>query len=331
MQGEKNLSVLPKFMSKRTNLLNFDKEIASSIGLYEAIVLQIFKSEKKQNLTQLIDKLSFIENKEVHKVLKKLLKLKLIEEIAKETFCLKSKSKETIPERKQNISKGYLPSNNIMKEARSLGVSEEFIRNKLPEFRAYWSDRKDKSFSWDYKFLKYLLKEWRAEEESLNKASKMKPIQKNWKPSKEALQILKHAEIDEKFIVDALPEFILYWSERNTASDSWNTKFLNHIKNQWVRYQNLISMVKKPTRMNKDWKPSEDCFDVLSLAKINKSFAVSQIPEFKLYWLETKEMRNCWNSKFIQHVKFKWKAKHGNTKNVLSRLKDHEWAVNFKN
>ena len=178
MQGEKNLSSLPKLMSKKTNLLNFDKEIASSIGLYEAIVLQIFKSEKKQDLTQLFDKLSFIENKEVHKVLKKLLKLKLIEETSRETFCLKSKSKETIPERKQNISKGYLPSNNILKEAKSLGISEDFIRNKLPEFRAYWSDRKDKSFSWDYKFLKYLLKEWRAEEESLNKASKMKPIQK---------------------------------------------------------------------------------------------------------------------------------------------------------
>ena len=78
-------------MSRKTNLLNFDKEIASSIGLYEAIVLQIFKSEKKQNLTQLLDKLSFIENKEVHKVLKKLLKLKLIEETSRETFCLKSK------------------------------------------------------------------------------------------------------------------------------------------------------------------------------------------------------------------------------------------------
>ena len=78
MQGEKNLSVPPKFMSRKTNLLNFDKEIASSIGLYEAIVLQIFKSEKKQNLTQLLDKLSFIENQHVHKILKKLLKLKLI-------------------------------------------------------------------------------------------------------------------------------------------------------------------------------------------------------------------------------------------------------------
>ena len=41
--------------------------------------------------------------------------------------------------------------------------------------------------------------------------------------------------------------------------------------------------------MNKDWKPSEDCFDVLSLAKINKSFAESQIPEFKLYWLRQKK------------------------------------------
>ena len=66
-------------------------------------------------------------------------------------------------------------------------------------------------------------------------------------------------------------------------------------------------------------------------AKINKNFAKSQIPEFKIYWLETKEMRNCWNSKFIQHVKFKWNTKNGSSKNVLSRLKDYEWAVNFKN
>ncbi len=245
MEGERNLSVLPKFMSKKTNLLNFDKEIASSIGLNEAIVLQLLKAGTNHTITSLNKKLSFIEQKEIQRVLKKLLKLKLIEELSKETFCLKSKSRETLPERKQNISKGYLPSNNILKEAKSLGVSEDFIKTKLPEFRAYWSDRKDKSFSWDYKFLKYLLKEWRTEEEKLNKVSKMKPIQKNWKPSKEALQILKHAEIDEKFIIDALPEFILYWSERNTASDSWNSKFLNHIKNQWVRYQNLISIVKK--------------------------------------------------------------------------------------
>jgi hypothetical protein len=59
-------------------------------------------------------------------VLKKLLKLKLIEETREETFCLKSKSEETIPERKQNISKDIFPSNNILKEAKSLGVSEDF-------------------------------------------------------------------------------------------------------------------------------------------------------------------------------------------------------------
>ena len=60
MQGEKNLSALPKFMSKKSNLLNFDKEIASSIGLNEAIVLQLLKAGTKQSLSSLIKKLSFI-------------------------------------------------------------------------------------------------------------------------------------------------------------------------------------------------------------------------------------------------------------------------------
>tara|TARA_B100001113_G_scaffold315090_1_gene281101 strand:- start:10531 stop:11526 length:996 start_codon:yes stop_codon:yes gene_type:complete len=331
MQGEKSLSTQPKFMSKKSNSFNFDKEIALSVGLNESIVIQYLKTNSIQTFDILMTELSFFDEKELNRILKKLIKLKLVEEFSNGSFCLKSKNEGSKVERKKNISKEYLPSKNILKEAKSLGVSQEFIQNKLPEFRSYWTDRGDKSFSWDYKFLKYLLKEWRSEEEKLNKVSKMKPIQKNWKPSKEALKILQHAEIEEKFIIDALPEFVLYWSERNTASDSWNSKFLNHVKNQWVRYKNLISMVRKPTRMDKDWRPSEDCFDVLSLAKINKSFAISQIPEFKLYWLETKEMRNCWNSKFIQHVKYKWKTKNGNVKNVLSRLKDHEWAVNFKN
>jgi len=53
MQGEKNLSVLPKFMSKKSNLINFDKEIASSIGLNEAIVLQVLKAEKKQDFIKI--------------------------------------------------------------------------------------------------------------------------------------------------------------------------------------------------------------------------------------------------------------------------------------
>ena len=57
MQGEKNLSVLPKFMSKKSNIFSFDKEIASSIGLNEAIVLQLIKTEKKHILSSLISKL----------------------------------------------------------------------------------------------------------------------------------------------------------------------------------------------------------------------------------------------------------------------------------
>ena len=63
MQGEKNLSVLPKFMSKKTNLLNFDKEIASSIGLYESVVLQQIKVSSKPSLINLKNDLPFLEEK----------------------------------------------------------------------------------------------------------------------------------------------------------------------------------------------------------------------------------------------------------------------------
>ena len=318
-------------MSKESNLIHFDKDIAKSIGLKEAIVFQEIKNHQSLSLSNLIKQIIFIDEKELIIILEKLLKIKLIkEDLEKNTYSV-LKTITSQEDRKKNIPQKFIPSKSVIKEAKSLGLSESFIESKIPEFKTYWLDRQDRSFSWDYKFLKYIVKEWRAEEQKLHKESKMSPISQSWKPSKEALKILELAEIDKKFIKDALPEFVLYWSERNISSDSWNSKFLNHVKNQWIRYQNLISHVRKPTRMTANWDPSDDCYDVLNLAKINKNFAKSQIPEFKIYWLETKEMRNCWNSKFIQHVKFKWNTKNGSSKNVLSRLKDYEWAVNFKN
>ena len=57
MPGKKNLSVPPKFMPNKSNFLNFDKEIASSIGLNEAIVLQLLKTEGKHGSIFLTNKL----------------------------------------------------------------------------------------------------------------------------------------------------------------------------------------------------------------------------------------------------------------------------------
>ena len=34
-----------------------------------------------------------------------------------------------------------------------------------------------------------------------------------------------------------------------------------------------------------------------------------------------------WNSKFIQHVKFKWYKNNSESSGIISRLTDKDWAI----
>ena len=61
-----------------------------------------------------------------------------------------------------------------------------------------------------------------------------------------------------------------------------------------------------PFKIDTDWLPNEDFYDVLTLTNIPKEFADSTLSEFILYWKETGQSHNSWNSKFLQHVKFQW-------------------------
>ena len=63
-------------------------------------------------------------------------------------------------------------------------------------------------------------------------------------------------------------------------------------------------------RISENWKPSGDLFDILKLAHIDASFAISVLPEFILYWREDGGMYKSWNSKFLQHVKYHWAKRH---------------------
>ncbi|OUW07178.1 MAG: hypothetical protein CBD19_04785, partial [Gammaproteobacteria bacterium TMED159] len=162
-------------MSKESNLIHFDKDIAKSIGLKEAIVFQEIKNHQSLSLSNLIKQIIFFDEKELIIILEKLLKIKLIkEDLEKNTYSI-LKTITIQEDRKKNIPQKFIPSKSVIKEAISLGLSESFIKSKIPEFKTYWLDRQDRSFSWDYKFLKYIVKEWRAEEQKLHKESKMSP------------------------------------------------------------------------------------------------------------------------------------------------------------
>ena len=146
----------------------------------------------------------------------------------------------------------------------------------------------------------------------------------------DAVSILKSAEVSEEFISNSIPEFILFWREKGFKSDSWNTLFINHVRKEWAKFTNKINDKNKPKKMIASWEPDPSCYDVLKLAKISKKFAMEQLVEFRIFWIDSNEIMTSWNSKFIQHVKYKWYKKNPQASGIISRLNDKEWAIDVE-
>jgi len=70
----------------------------------------------------------------------------------------------------------------------------------------------------------------------LNTASIDKKLQKHWQPSHDAMSILDDKGVDPTFIQSALPEFILYWNDRNPFAGHWHSKFVKHVLRAWARH-----------------------------------------------------------------------------------------------
>lgn len=225
------------------------------------------------------------------------------------------------------IAANWEPDGEQLQQMAQLNIPADFIREQLPEFRIYWRDRQETRHSWGAKFLQHVIKKYR-EHETLQARQKRESeietpfiqqqpevaMSMGWRPSKDALEVLvKHANISLAFVEDAIPEFVLYWQERGEVGRTWNSKFIQHVKRQWVRYSSAIEHDTEPRRIPENWQPSSDVFDVLRLANINMEFARNQVAEFLLFWRESNQVYASWNTKFLQHVKFHWARQHALT------------------
>ena len=150
---------------------------------------------------------------------------------------------------------------------------------------------------------------------------KTKPIDKNWVPDMDAKEILINSGINEDFIDKEVPEFVLYWTERKEESDIWNSKFIAHIRRQWGRFKEIKENDNSPSIMTSDWSPNSDFFDILEMTEIPKEFAENAKLEFVMYWKESGQSLNSWNSKFLQHVKYQWeRANKGQTPQLSKQI-----------
>ena len=77
-----------------------------------------------------------------------------------------------------------------------------------------------------------------------------------------------------------------------------------------ARYSSALTHDTEPRRIPADWNPSEDVYDILRMSHIDADFAQQILPEFIIYWKDSNQLHSSWNTKFLQHVKYKWAKRH---------------------
>ena len=308
-----------------TSKITFSIEIANTIGLEEAVLLEHLKLEESSygpvSLQHICSDISFWSNEKILEVLTQLVKTGLINETIVDGvthFSSKKHNKKT----PTNHRDKWVPDKEVIDQIIEYGIPVDFANLQIEDFKKLNKERNEKDINWGVKFLRFVIKNWRYKEVEDNKKMKTKPIDKNWVPDMDAKEILINSGINEDFIDKEVPEFVLYWTERKEESDIWNSKFIAHIRRQWGRFKDIKENNNSPSVMTSDWNPNSDFFDILEMTDIPKEFAENAKLEFVMYWKESGQSLNSWNSKFLQHVKYQWERTNKGQAPQLSKQID---------
>ncbi|MEQ9564393.1 MAG: DnaT-like ssDNA-binding domain-containing protein, partial [Pseudomonadales bacterium] len=139
------------------------------------------------------------------------------------------------------MAPNWQPDDNALRLLAQQGVPNHFAHDQIAEFVHYWNERGEARHSWGNRFVSHVLRKWRDFEARQNHARKPetsaweqprenepRPMTRDWGPSTDAIEILEiQAGIHRNFIEDAIPEFILYWSEKGDQCNTWNARFIS--------------------------------------------------------------------------------------------------------
>ena len=245
------------------------------------------------------------------------------------------------------ITADWKPDQEWLVQCRHHNIPDEFSLSLVPEFVSYWRDRGEARFSWGNAFFSHVRRRWREEQTRQGAREMASSMNREWRPSADALEILVNAGIAQDFIEDAIAEFVLYWRERGIRVSTWNTKFIEHIRRQWHKFNASFGQDDTPRVIPEDWQPNPACFEILQLAEIDADYARSKVPEFVLYWRDSQQVRSSWNTVFLQYIKQDWarrlqaplevESSHGEHRSAagesqhsvaekLRQLTDRSWA-----
>lgn len=133
------------------------------------------------------------------------------------------------------MSAQWRPSQDAIGILEIAGINSSFIEDAIPEFVLYWRERGMVNGAWNTKFIEHIRRQWAKFSASFGYDDTPKTIPADWQPSSDCFEILQLAEIDEAYARSKIPEFVMYWKDSQQVKSSWNTVFLQFIKQDWAR------------------------------------------------------------------------------------------------
>ena len=123
------------------------------------------------------------------------------------------------------------------------------------------------------------------------------PAVRTWQPSEDLLDLLHLSHgINRQFALSQLPNFIP--APTDPAPDN---RFRQHVLSAWRRHQSqhpAFEIAAAPA-FDQHWRPSDDALDIMTGNGVDLEFIDSMRPEFILYWRERGGPPKEVNSKFI--------------------------------
>ena len=320
--------------------LTFSPELAETIGLEEAVLLQEIgpKLDDRDGWTTLSvqalqQTLSFWSVDYILQLIDKLVALGILHKLpsqSADTVILSGSAIERehhsrsespkpsglhagsnpTPETFDTLAQGWQPSPALEE---LLMLNHGIPKGFLDQARAQFLPASGKEM--DTQFRQHVLARWRDAQQQDNRRvantfeiATPTPFGRDWVPSQDALDILAQADIDIVFAESVRAEFILYWSERGGPPKEVNTRFVEHVRRRWLKHTSQMHHSTEPTRIPRNWEPDTSVYETLSLAGIPEQDARALLPEFVMYWVDSNEVHTSWNSKFLQHVKRQCRA-----------------------
>ena len=315
--------------------LTFSPELAETIGLEEAVLLQALGSHLSGaedwtplSLTTLQKTLSFWSLDHIATLIAKLAALGIVHQQTSQdpNIVLLSAAADITGDAQGSEaissptpSQGYPAQGHPAQEHPDWQPSDDLIEllvlnHGIPRSfieRAQASFLLSNGSEAETQFRQHILTRWRDTQRQKAKQPSTHafeittpaPFDRDWTPSQDALDILAQADIDIIFAESVRAEFILYWRERGGPPKEVNSRFVEHVRRRWLKHTSQMHHSTEPTRIPRNWEPDTSVYETLRLAGIEQADAQALLPEFVMYWVDSNEVHTSWNSKFLQHVK----------------------------